>query len=50
MVFKVIFFHSLHFDSSGSTREKGRPHMLTIAINLASLITFLAGLLKITVS
>jgi hypothetical protein len=25
MVFEVVFFTLLHFDSSGSTREKGRP-------------------------
>ena len=31
-------------------RERRTPLMLTIAINLASILTFLFGLLKITVS
>ena len=38
------------FDSSVFSERKADQLMLTIAINLASIITFLAGLLSITFS
>jgi len=48
-MFLLLAFR-LYFDSSVFSERKADLIMLTIAINLASIITFLAGLLSITFS